>query len=219
MVAVIPDGDSQCQSVTSVALPCSWLVPVEIKVVWHATENCLRILFCAKRNRNAQPSRRRRRRPSPLCVSGTPLVLHQSFDKLPQPRSRHRIDLLSNDRQRAMALFQKKAFDCDVRTFQFCADYGCCFLLSEFDLRPHAYVLSRRLSGEDTEIKLYWVSSGNLGEKGPSSASRNTGRRAVPHSAAFLRRRMSQCTEYIKQRQLPAVTERYVILGLRVKGN
>ena len=106
-------------------------------------------LFCAKRNRNTQPSRRRRLRPSPLCVSGTPLVLHESFDKLLQPGSRCKIDLLSNDRQRAMSLFQKKAFDCDVRTFQFCADYGCGFLMGEFDLRPYVYVLSRRLPGED----------------------------------------------------------------------
>ena len=123
-------------------------------------------LFCAKRNRNTQPSRGRRLRLSPLCVSGTPLVLHESFDKLLQPGSRCKIGLLPNDRQTAITLFQKKAFDCDVRTFQLCADYGCGFLMGEFDLRPHAYVLSRRLPGEDTEIKLYWVSSGNLGEKG-----------------------------------------------------
>src|ERR1039458_10369073 len=59
------------------------------------------------------------------------------------------MNLVSNDWQRAMTLLQKAAFDCDVRTFQLCADYGCGFQMGEFDLRPHAYVLFWRRSSED----------------------------------------------------------------------
>ena len=59
------------------------------------------------------------------------------------------MNLLSNDWQRAMTLFQKRAFDCDVRTFQLCADYGCGFQMGEFDLRLYAHVPPRRLPGED----------------------------------------------------------------------
>src|ERR1039458_5239933 len=41
----ITDGGSQCQSVTSVVLPCQSHAPVEMKVVWHATANCPRMYF------------------------------------------------------------------------------------------------------------------------------------------------------------------------------
>ena len=73
--------------VTNVVLSHHSRRPVEIKVVWHATANWSQICFA--QSAIAIPSLREDgvyvSRP---FVSDTPLVLHKSFDKLLQPRTR-----------------------------------------------------------------------------------------------------------------------------------